>query len=413
LHEAIQLPLVGAINPFAGGAARCWFSGVRKHADACNEQPNHPAMDERAILAILDAIYDASVDHSEWSTALRLLGDAFQCNVTTLIDRNIRTMQGSAVATGIDDAGRAEYFTVWGERNVFVDATPRWTEGAIVTDQQLLSKASLMASDYYNGFMRPRDMHSLLRISIKVDDDMHQSISLMRPGRFREFDTSDIERAGLFLPHLQRAAHVSKQLSVSDAMLQTVNYLLEENSDGVMLVDYAGRVIFANRAALAMAERRDGFRLRQERVEALHGDANRSFQNLLAGALGCLADPHAGRAGMMRFARTNDARDYIVTVTPIPQNRQIHGRSVPTACITIADPAAAPTPPLTMLQALYGLTTAELRIAEKLFAGHTPGQAADALNIKISTARTHIAQIFRKTDVRRQSDLIGLMLRLH
>ena len=34
------------------------------------------------------------------------------------------------------------------------------------------------------------------------------------------------------------------------------------------------------------------------------------------------------------------------------------------------------------------------------------------LNIKISTARTHIAQIFRKADVRRQSELIGLITRL-
>ena len=369
-------------------------------------------MDEQVFANVLNAIYDTVVSPAQWSAALRLLADALKCNVATLIDRNIRTMHGTAVSFGVDDASHAEYFAIWSDKNVFIEATPRWTAGSIVTDQQLLPKARTLASDYYNGFLRPRDMRSMLRISMRVDDNVHQSISLMRPGLYGEFESADVEFAKRFLPHLQRAATVSRNMNVSTAMLQTVHHLLEENSDGVILVDPLGKVLFANRAARAMSERKDGFVLRQNRIEALRDDDNGTFQKLLAGALGLIKNPHAGRAGAMHFARSTGAKDYIVMVTPVPQSDPVYNSAIPKACITVSDPTAAPSRPLLTLQQLYGLTGAEARLAEHLFAGQTPEQAADSLRIKISTARTHIAQIFRKTDVRRQSDLIGLILRL-
>lgn len=369
-------------------------------------------MDEQVFANVLNAIYDTVVSPGQWAFALKLLADAFKCNNATLIDRNIKTMEGTAVSSGVDDATHAEYFAVWSARNVFIEATPRWTTGSIVTDQQLLPKSRLLASDYYNGFLQRRDMHAMLRISMRVENDVHQSISLMRPGTYGEFDVPEVEYGRLFLPHLQRAASVSRNLNVSAAMLQTVNHLLEENSDGVILVDRTGRVLFANRAARAMADHRDGFILRHDRVEALQGDDNRAFQKLLAGALGAIRDPFAGRAGAMRFARNTGARDYIVMVTPVPQSHAVYSSSLPRACITVSDPTATPSRPLVTLQQVYGLTAAEIRLAEHLFAGRTPEQAASSLRIKISTARTHIAQIFRKTDVRRQSDLISLILRL-
>jgi DNA-binding CsgD family transcriptional regulator len=161
-----------------------------------------------------------------------------------------------------------------------------------------------------------------------------------------------------------------------------------------------------------MADKRDGFVLRQDRVEALRSDDNRAFQKLLAGALGAIKDPFAGRAGAMRFERSTGAKHYIVMVAPVPQSHPVYSSSLPKACITVRDPLATPSRPLVTLQQLYGLTGAEIRLAEHLFAGRTPEQAAGSLSIKISTARTHIAQIYRKTDVRRQSDLISLILRL-
>jgi len=42
----------------------------------------------------------------------------------------------------------------------------------------------------------------------------------------------------------------------------------------------------------------------------------------------------------------------------------------------------------------------------------TPQQAAAALGIKLSTARFHLGALFRKTDTRRQAELVRLLLSL-
>jgi DNA-binding CsgD family transcriptional regulator len=58
------------------------------------------------------------------------------------------------------------------------------------------------------------------------------------------------------------------------------------------------------------------------------------------------------------------------------------------------------------------LTPAETRILEQLAAGATLTEAAAALGIADTTARTHLTHIFSKTGVARQGDLIALIHRL-
>lgn len=56
-----------------------------------------------------------------------------------------------------------------------------------------------------------------------------------------------------------------------------------------------------------------------------------------------------------------------------------------------------------------GLTAAEARLAAKLLQGLQIGDAAVELNVSVLTARTHLKNIFAKTGVRRQSELIRLL----
>ena len=65
-----------------------------------------------------------------------------------------------------------------------------------------------------------------------------------------------------------------------------------------------------------------------------------------------------------------------------------------------------------MLSELFGLSAAEGRFAERLMLGESPEEAAAALNIKVSTARWHLASLYRKTGTRRQAQLVRLLMSL-
>jgi DNA-binding NarL/FixJ family response regulator len=58
-----------------------------------------------------------------------------------------------------------------------------------------------------------------------------------------------------------------------------------------------------------------------------------------------------------------------------------------------------------VLNQVYNLTPAESRVVSKLLDNPDVEAAADALHISISTVRTHLKHIYRKTDTNRQSSL--------
>jgi DNA-binding CsgD family transcriptional regulator len=59
---------------------------------------------------------------------------------------------------------------------------------------------------------------------------------------------------------------------------------------------------------------------------------------------------------------------------------------------------------------LYGLTPAESRLAAKIAEGRSLEQAAVMLNITTETARSYIKRILSKTGVKRQAELVRLLL---
>jgi DNA-binding CsgD family transcriptional regulator len=76
----------------------------------------------------------------------------------------------------------------------------------------------------------------------------------------------------------------------------------------------------------------------------------------------------------------------------------------------IGDPDHPPPLPAERLQTLYGLTPAESRLAARLAAGEELKSAAEAIGIGYPTARTQLTAIFRKTDTKRQGELVKLLL---
>src|SRR4051812_35704736 len=183
---------------------------------------------------ILDAIYEAAVSHEAWPLALQRLGAAFGCSCVSLVDKDRSTGEGRAVAWGVDAQSQREYLDVWLERNVFHWHTRVWRQGEVETDRDLMPKHELMRSDYYNGFMKPRDMHAMLRVATYVDDKSLQILGLARPQSADEYHRSDAERLRPLVRHIQRAVTISRQLGESREALSGISTVLEQSATGIV-----------------------------------------------------------------------------------------------------------------------------------------------------------------------------------
>ena len=92
-----------------------------------------------------------------------------------------------------------------------------------------------------------------------------------------------------------------------------------------------------------------------------------------------------------------------------PDESRANGAS-PAAVIFISDPDHSTGIDQSRLEGFYGLTPAEARVAALLVQGTHLDDAAKALGISLTTARTHLQRIFDKTETQTQADLVRLML---
>jgi len=83
----------------------------------------------------------------------------------------------------------------------------------------------------------------------------------------------------------------------------------------------------------------------------------------------------------------------------------------PATLLFILDPEISVEAVEAELRQLYGLTSTEASLANLLMEGKALDDCCKILNIRRSTARTHLQHLFEKVGVQRQSELVSLLLK--
>jgi DNA-binding CsgD family transcriptional regulator len=77
--------------------------------------------------------------------------------------------------------------------------------------------------------------------------------------------------------------------------------------------------------------------------------------------------------------------------------------------VLLLDRETRPYPNVERFQELFGLTTTEAQVLASIACGHTLLEIARNRRLSRTTIRSHLAQLFAKTDTRRQSELVALI----
>ena len=80
--------------------------------------------------------------------------------------------------------------------------------------------------------------------------------------------------------------------------------------------------------------------------------------------------------------------------------------------IALLDRAVRPEPNPQTLQEIFGLTSAETRLAIEIARGGAPLDIARILHLRRTTIRSQLASIFAKTETKRQAELVALLDRI-
>ena len=175
-----------------------------------------------------------------------------------------------------------------------------------------------------------------------------------------------------------------------------------DRGPAVLLLDGRLRVVYFSERADLLARRQDGICL-SDGTFSLARKADDSRLNAAISIV--LAD--GGRFALRAHRPTG--RSYRLFVTRL-SGRPMPLVGSPAVAVVLTDPDSVTSPPMNHLQVMFGLTEAEGKLATMLAAGDDLKAAAKTLGITYGTARTRLAEIFQKTDTRRQGELINLLL---
>lgn len=191
--------------------------------------------------------------------------------------------------------------------------------------------------------------------------------------------------------------------SVSRDLLDTLRLPL-------MLLTGTRRLLHPNPPAAQMLSRGDPVHAPGGLLACFDPQSERALESGLAAVFAPAGHPSAEPRQARRLVslRCRDGRPVAAVMLAIGGGRAAAvRRDCRLALLAIAEPETAGQEHL--MEATFGLTRAEARIAAMIASGRAPNECAARLNVRISTVRSQLASIYQKTGAGGRADLVRLV----
>lgn len=343
---------------------------------------------------------DAATDPDLWRSAM---DDVVQA--TGSLGASLLTVDGRGpfiLATdGVAELADQYVRDGWYQRDYRYAAVPRLRKHGFFVDQQITTTHDMARNPYYADYLVKKGAGWGIGLRIDTGDDMW-CLMIQRGMGTGAYQEDEQERLKPLVGIINRAASLSRRLEF--ARLDGAAEASEMIGGACLFIDRFGRVARMNAAAEAMVGRK--FLIRHGRVAFAHCASEPLQRHIDAAIWPDLAA--ADKALRPVVVPQLSGRPLIFQAIRMRGNTRILFAPA-YAMLLVTDLNEKAGPPPEHLQAVFQLTTAEARLADALLQQFSLVEAADHLNLKHETARTHLKSIFAKTETRTQAQLIHVL----
>ena len=369
-------------------------------------------MDRRRSTQLLDILYGMDLRAPDWNPLLVHIAEVFRSHVVTVQVHDNDNRQGRLTwSFGLSDALKIVHRNATCTHPWFERGADKLQSHGIVDDRGLMTEDELKATRFHADFMLPAGIaHGIALCIYQRSGGDLTLLTINRDQATGHFDESEHELARSLLPHLRNVYAMQQRFGWLENQSLRFRSTLDQLSKGVLMLDADGHLLFCNIAA------------RQMETEHL-------FTRRPDGRLGMSfpADDRLLHRALQLFATTPDAAP--VTLSLHDDNGHLRGmlKLCPAAMMAstqwsefqvsvlafIKPMDATPRVALgTLLKAQWGLTPAEAKLAEFLMRGMSLKEAAERFRVTKNTVRTQLRALFEKTETRRQSELVRVLMEL-
>ena len=307
----------------------------------------------------------------------------------------------------ITDAGResmADYASHYNTRDLWQQNVTLMPRDQVVLACEHTPENELVKSEFYNDFARRYGLFRPLGAMVQLRPGTVATISIERQNATRLFDVEDKPNFQRFIPYVKGALQLRLRHRDQMARADLYSAALGSLTFGTVICDAQSQIAFANPAAEALASTGAGIVLgrRGRGLTAINPAETRSLATLVH------ATARGGPGGVLRLSAQDGTTSLLVLVTPMP--RPLRGDFTPGyALVSLRSASDRPAFVEATLTSLFRLSPAQAQIALAVYSGKTPEEIALQRGIKISTLRTHLAEIFARTGAESQRELVRLL----
>ena len=210
--------------------------------------------------------------------------------------------------------------------------------------------------------------------------------------------------------HIERALHIGEQLGLQNAHIAAAEGVYNQQYFGIILLNNLGQVIFASQQALAIADHSGAFCINQNGLRASRWPDQQALAHTLSFAINATVTQNQLLYKPLSVSCANGSPPITLLICSVKRHSNLLHHNHPAAFIIIGDSQSTPDIEATTLRNLFDLTKTEIKLTLELIKGSSLDEAAAHLGITKNTAKVHLRHIFRKTQTKRQSELVQRVL---
>lgn len=381
--------------------------------DASLSSPSSPSADIGVDGAIY-SLYQASLSEDHWTSALGAVAALSMSLGAVVFAKSQEGWTFPSHSAGIAGAVNSYLSEGWSRRNPWLEGrvAAGFRSGDIYTDEDILDFSELPANPFYESFLSRFGISHVMASIIHSDLGNPTSLVVCRTASVGPFRDDDREALLLLARHLEQSLRITSAYLKAKAAGDTVAQAFDTMDQPAVILDGKMRPLRVNRSAEPLVGRyfvdsEEGLRptMRADVDDFVSTVQRAQTDGRLDGRLPhptTVSDPDGKKRLVVWTAPlVGPSADALGLVRP---DKHVLMLAKDLENDQIIDP--------TVIRKVFGLTTAEARLASLLGSGRSVREAAETLDISEGTARFVLKRIFSKLSVSRQAELVSRLRRL-
>src|SRR5262245_3470690 len=365
-----------------------------------------------AVDSLLYTIYATTTAEARWVDALGMLCNWVGARSAALGSHHFSSGKGKILFLSPEDPQLRTALVEHGSRNPWFVASADYFPGSAMTGEELLSSRNLMRTDFYRDLLKPYGLfHRLCGVAGRRDDLVYY-VALHRGEDEPSFCEREKSHLKSVLSHLSLALENRWSQLHASGLANAMMGVLDRHAHTTFLADAEGRILYRNRTATQLVEQSTGFRLDGDRltgVTSVDGGVLREAIREVAQAAAegvtevsrvlTLSEPggqyptvaSVRSAGKIFLAEAGEFRELVLVSARNPHSEHGHHNC--------------------SFARRFELSPAQARVSALILTGLSLSGTARTLHVSENTVRSHLKQIFLKTNTHGQMELVHLHTR--